>query len=121
MEYTAVIFDLFETLITEWGHKKYTKREMCSDLLGFAANECLFVGDGGSNELQGARMAGMKATIIQKPSDAIPSGTVTALRPGMDHGKMLYYGDGYVTAWFMWLPRMMRMRQRRSSAIMRRY
>lgn len=36
-------------------------------------------------------------------SDAIPSGTVAALRPGMDHGKMLYYGDGYVTAWFMWL------------------
>ena len=32
MEYKAVIFDLFETLITEWGHKKYTKREMCSDL-----------------------------------------------------------------------------------------
>lgn len=32
MEYKAVIFDLFETLITEWGHKKYTKNEMCSDL-----------------------------------------------------------------------------------------
>ena len=28
----AVIFDLFETLITEWGHKKYTKSEMCADL-----------------------------------------------------------------------------------------
>ena len=28
----AVVFDLFETLITEWGHKKYTKREMCADL-----------------------------------------------------------------------------------------
>ena len=22
----AVVFDLFETLITEWGHEKYTKR-----------------------------------------------------------------------------------------------
>lgn len=32
MIYKAVIFDLFETLITEWGHKKYTKNEMCSDL-----------------------------------------------------------------------------------------
>lgn len=32
MRYKAVIFDLFETLITEWGHKKYTKNEMCSDL-----------------------------------------------------------------------------------------
>lgn len=40
---------------------------------------------------------------VKSLSDAIPSGTVTALRPGMDHGKMLYYGDGYVTAWFMWL------------------
>jgi len=28
----AVIFDLFETLITEWGHKKYTKNAMCADL-----------------------------------------------------------------------------------------
>lgn len=31
-KYKAVLFDLFETLITEWGHKKYTKREMCADL-----------------------------------------------------------------------------------------
>ena len=29
MKYKAVIFDLFETLITEWGHKKYTKNENC--------------------------------------------------------------------------------------------
>ena len=36
-------------------------------------------------------------------SDVIPDGTVRALRPGMDHGKMLYSADGYVTAWFMWL------------------
>lgn len=28
--------------------------------------------------------------------------TVAALRPGMDHGKMLYSADGYVTDWFMW-------------------
>lgn len=34
--------------------------------------------------------------------DTIPADTVTALRFGMDHGKMLYSGDGYVTAWFMW-------------------
>lgn len=32
MKYQAVIFDLFETLITEWGHKRYTKSEMSSDL-----------------------------------------------------------------------------------------
>lgn len=35
-------------------------------------------------------------------SDIIPAGTVRALRLGMDHGKMLYSADGYVTAWFMW-------------------
>lgn len=32
MKYKAVIFDLFETLVTEWGHPKYTKNEMCADL-----------------------------------------------------------------------------------------
>ena len=32
MKDKVVIFDLFETLITEWGHKKYTKNEMCADL-----------------------------------------------------------------------------------------
>ena len=32
MQYKVVIFDLFETLITEWGHKKYTKNEMCADV-----------------------------------------------------------------------------------------
>lgn len=40
---------------------------------------------------------------VKNLSDAIPAHTVTALRPGMDHGKMLYSADGYVTAWFMWL------------------
>ena len=32
MQRKAVVFDLFETLITEWGHKKYTKGEICADL-----------------------------------------------------------------------------------------
>lgn len=35
-------------------------------------------------------------------AETIPAGTVRALRSGMDHGKMLYSADGYVTAWFMW-------------------
>ena len=39
---------------------------------------------------------------VRNLSDTIPADTVTALRPGMDHGKMLYSADGYVTAWFMW-------------------
>lgn len=29
---TTVIFDLFETLITEWGHEKYTTRKKAGDL-----------------------------------------------------------------------------------------
>ena len=32
MRQKAVLFDLFETLVTEWGHKKYTQREMAADL-----------------------------------------------------------------------------------------
>lgn len=32
--------------------------------------------------------------------DAVPK--VMAQRKDIGHGEMLYYGDGYVTAWFMW-------------------
>ena len=32
MKYRTIFFDLFGTLITEQGHKKYTKSEMASDL-----------------------------------------------------------------------------------------
>lgn len=37
--------------------------------------------------------------------DQMPSATtkVMARRTGVDHGQMLYTGDGYMTAWFMWL------------------
>mgnify|MGYP002515739312 CR=1 FL=1 len=35
--------------------------------------------------------------------DAVKNDKVAALRSGMDHGKMLYSADGYVTAWFLWL------------------
>lgn len=36
--------------------------------------------------------------------DAVNAPKVLALRKNVDHGKMLYCGDGYVTAWFMyWL------------------
>ena len=37
-ECKAIFFDLFETLITEWGHEKYTKNKMCKDL-GIVRNE----------------------------------------------------------------------------------
>lgn len=40
---------------------------------------------------------------VRELVNAIPADTVAALRPGMDHGRMLYSADGYVTAWFMWL------------------
>lgn len=35
----------------------------------------------------------------------IPENTIKlmARRKNIDHGDMLYYGDGYMTAWFMWL------------------
>lgn len=39
---------------------------------------------------------------VRSLAGAIPAGAVRALRPGMDHGRMLYSADGYVTAWFMW-------------------
>lgn len=41
---------------------------------------------------------------MQTLFDNIPgdAAKVMARRKGIDHGKMLYYGDGYVTAWFMW-------------------
>lgn len=49
MEYKAVIFDLFETLITEWEHEKYTKigvpqmprRYKSGEEINYAA--CLFL------------------------------------------------------------------------------
>ena len=39
---------------------------------------------------------------VKSLADVMPVNTVTALRLGADHGKMLYSADGYVTAWFMW-------------------
>ncbi len=38
----------------------------------------------------------------QKVYDAITVSKAMALRTGMDHGKMLYSADGYITAWFLW-------------------
>ncbi len=34
--------------------------------------------------------------------DKISSGKVMARKTGCEHGEMLYYADGYVTAWLMW-------------------
>src|SRR5262249_37913731 len=37
---------------------------LCIERLGIAAHECLFVGDGGSNELQGANDAGFVTVFV---------------------------------------------------------
>lgn len=49
-----------------------------------------------------AAVASMKS--LQSVYDSIPDGVskVLARRNSGDHGEMLYYGDGYVTAWFMY-------------------
>lgn len=41
---------------------------------------------------------------MQTLFDNIPGDAAKGMarRKGIDHGKMLYYGDGYATAWFMW-------------------
>ena len=40
----------------------------------------------------------------------IPAGKCMARRTGTEQGPMLYSGDGYVTAWFMYWRREIRMR-----------
>ena len=40
--------------------------------LSLDANECLFVGDGGSNELEGAKNAGIKAIQAKWYTDQLP-------------------------------------------------
>lgn len=51
-----------------------------------------------------AKVASMKSlqNVYDSISGEVPK--VLACRTAGDHGEMLYYGDGYVTAWFMyWL------------------
>ncbi|MFP4106797.1 MAG: HAD family hydrolase [Phycisphaerae bacterium] len=40
---------------------------MCTDKLDVQPERCLFVGDGGSNELSGARNVGMDAVLVREP------------------------------------------------------
>ena len=42
---------------------------MAAEGLGVAAEECLYVGDGTSNELSGAQRAGMTAVLMRAPYD----------------------------------------------------
>ena len=39
------------------------------DSLGVQLSDCLFIGDGGSNELTGATNVGMDAVLIRAPDD----------------------------------------------------
>ena len=43
-----------------------------ADLLGVSPKECVFVGDGGSNELPGARAAGMEAIQAKWYTNELP-------------------------------------------------
>ena len=45
--------------------------EMAVEGLGVAAEECLYVGDGTSNELSGASNAGMTAVLMRAPYDQV--------------------------------------------------
>lgn len=56
----------------------------------------------GSTGSTDAQIASLES--LQKLYNNIPDGVtkVLARRNDADHGEMLYYGDGYVTAWFMY-------------------
>ena len=43
-----------------------------ANLLGVAKSECIFVGDGGSHELEGAKMAGMEAVQAKWYTNQLP-------------------------------------------------
>lgn len=72
MEYAAwcasALPDLFDAAVfsCEVGYAKPERAiyERCFELLGVAGSDCLFVGDGGSNELIGAKEAGMTTTFL---------------------------------------------------------
>ena len=56
----------------------------------------------GSTGILDSKIASLEG--LQKLYDAIPNGVtkLIARRNDADHGDMLYYADGYVTAWFMY-------------------
>ena len=67
-------FDLI-VLSYEAGLQKPDSRiyQKAADLLGAAPGQCLFVGDGGSNELEGAGNAGMKAVEAKWYTNQFPN------------------------------------------------
>ena len=68
------------------GCKKPDRRiyEITSKRLGVKSQECMFVGDGGNQELEGAKAAGMTAVMIRTPGDDLynPRRTASDAWPG---------------------------------------
>ena len=59
----------------------------------------LMLASTGQTDSKIAPLENIQKTYQDIPDDVIK---VMARRNDCDHGEMLYYADGYVTAWFMW-------------------
>lgn len=59
----------------------------------------LMLASTGQTDSKIAPLENIRKTYQDIPDDVIK---VMARRNDCDHGEMLYYADGYVTAWFMW-------------------
>jgi putative hydrolase of the HAD superfamily len=57
----------------------------CLEELGLDAGDCIFVGDGGSNELEGARAVGMRPVFISGVTDSLWPEETPARRAAADH------------------------------------
>ena len=59
--------------------------EECLRRLGLAARDCVFVGDGGSDELQGARAVGLRTVFVSGAVEDLWPERVSARREVADH------------------------------------
>lgn len=57
----------------------------CLDRLGLPASECLFVGDGGSDELQGAKAVGLRTVFVSGIIEELWPERIDARRAVADH------------------------------------
>jgi len=57
----------------------------CLDALGLPASECVFVGDGGSNELAGARAVGLRTVFVSGVMAELWPGQIAARLAAADH------------------------------------
>ncbi len=67
MKYRAVIFDLSGTLVDKFPVDESIDvlREMAAERLSVEPEECLYIGDGDSGEINGAAEADMRAVLIR--------------------------------------------------------